>query len=175
MADNVMIVNECGKVVGTAEKILAHKKGLLHRAFSVILINKDNEILIQKRAKSKYHSGGLWANSFCSHYYEGENDQEAIRRAGMNELGIEIDEFEYIGMFKYKAQLGSMCEHEIDRVFVVRNFDKVVRPNQSEVSSIRWIKVDECITKMNEFPDDFTSWFKLILSNEYFIEQIKLR
>src|SRR5690554_1424860 len=99
----VVLVNEQDQVLGTKEKLQAHQKGNLHRAFSVLIFNDKNEMLLQKRASNKYHCGGLWTNACCSHPRLSETPKEAAMRRLNEELGF-TTQLTYLGKFIYKAK-----------------------------------------------------------------------
>lgn len=162
MAENILTVDEQDRETGYMEKIEVHKKGILHRAFSVMIFNDNGEVLIQKRAKRKYHSPGLWTNSCCSHQREGETLTEAVARRIQEELGITCDckeEFK----FKYRVEFDNgLIEHEIDHVFI-GHYNGNVFPNEDEVEEIRWVPLDKLHKEMREHPEDFTYWFKILM------------
>ena len=91
MEENVILVDKNDTQIGLMSKLDAHKKGILHRAFSVFVLNNNNEIMLQKIAYNKYHSGGLWTNTCCSHQREGENTIEAGKRRLLEEMGFETE------------------------------------------------------------------------------------
>ena len=159
--EKVVLVNKEDKEIGTEEKIKAHLQGKLHRAFSIFLFNKKGELLIQKRAKSKYHSGGLWSNTCCSHPRPKENLKEAAKRRLKEEMGIETD-LKKIFSFIYRAKLGDLVEHEFDHVFFGR-FDGRPKPNKKEVADWQWIKLTELQADIKKNPKKYTPWFKIIL------------
>ena len=161
--DHVILVNEGDKQIGTMEKIEAHLKGVLHRAFSVLVFNKKGEMLLQKRAQSKYHSGGLWSNACCSHPRPGETLAEATKRRMKEELGIDAQP-QYLYKFQYKAQLGNLIEHELDHVYVCE-FDGKPVINLEEVED--WVYVDPTLlkSKIKENPEEYTFWLKEIIKN----------
>ena len=171
--ENILIVDEDDKILGTKEKLYVHREGILHRAFSALLINEDGKLLIQRRAFEKYHSGGLYSNSFCSHFYEDEDTMDAIKRAAENELGMDVDNYENIGTVKYFADLGEMSENEIDRIFLIRYKNQNINLNPSEVSEYTWMGVDECRDKIKREPENFTEWFKIIMDTPEIIEKMR--
>jgi len=138
----------------------AHLQGKLHRAFSIILFNKKGEVLIQKRAKSKYHSAGLWTNTCCSHPRPKEKIDQAAKRRLKEEMGIETD-LKKIFSFIYKAKLGSLVEYEFDHVFFGR-FNGKPKPNEKEVEDWQWIKLADLKTDIAKNPQKYTPWFKII-------------
>src|SRR6185503_16709121 len=118
MMQTVILVNEKDEVTGTAEKMEAHEKGLLHRAFSIFVFNSRGEVLMQQRAPGKYHSAGLWTNACCSHPRPGEKTEEAARRRLREELGFETALTEIFD-FIYRAEfVNGLAEHEYDHVYV---------------------------------------------------------
>lgn len=162
--DQVILVDEQDNVVGTMDKLEAHVKGVLHRAFSVLIFNSRGEMLIQKRAKDKYHSGGLWTNACCSHPMPGETTEAATKRRLLQEMGIETNTtFAY--KFIYRAPLDrNLIEHELDHVFV-GTFDGQPEVNSAEVESWKYVSLDDLRKEVREHPEKFTHWFKLILEH----------
>ncbi len=161
----VVLVNEADQQIGLMEKLEAHQKGLLHRAFSVFLFNKKGEMLLQKRANTKYHSPNLWTNAVCSHPRNGESYKNGALRRLNEELGIST-EIEEKFHFIYKADVGqNLWEHELDYVFV-GIYDGIFNLNPNEVSETRYISLVDLQKEMLSNPDNFTEWFKIIL-NKY--------
>ncbi len=158
--EKVVLVNKKDKVIGTEEKIKAHLEGKLHRAFSIILFNKKGELLIQKRAKTKYHSPGLWSNTCCSHPRPKEKIELAAKRRLKEEMGIETD-LKKAFSFVYKAKLGNLIEYEFDHVFLGR-FDGKPKPNKKEVADWQWIKPADLKADIKKNPQKYTPWFKII-------------
>lgn len=167
--DYVVLVDENDKDLGTMEKLQAHQLGLLHRAFSVFVFNSKNELLIHKRAEGKYHSGGLWTNSCCSHPKPNENYQDAAIRRVREELGMTITQVEKIGYLVYKVELdNNLTEHEYDYILVT-NSDEVPNLNPEEASDYKYQSIDSIKQDMLKHPDEFTFWFKqIILEGSYF-------
>ena len=164
--DEVILVNEQDQQIGTMEKMEAHRKGLLHRAFSVMIENSKGEILIQKRAKSKYHSGGLWSNACCSHPKPGEKIEDGVSRRVKEELGIELTPT-FLYKFIYEvAFTNQLIEHELDYVFVA-TFDGVPMIDKEEIEDWRFVDRSQLISQMEERPDQYTYWFKNIIANKY--------
>lgn len=162
--EEVILVDNNDNAIGTMEKMEAHKRGVLHRAFSVLVFNREGQILLQKRAKGKYHSAGLWTNTCCSHPLPGEKIEDATRRRLREEMGIDVDT-KFVYKFIYKTELDeALIEHEYDYVFFgYYNGEPII--NSAEVESwkyadMKWIKND-----MIENPDDYTFWFKLIVNH----------
>ncbi len=161
----VVLVNEADQQIGLMEKLEAHQKGLLHRAFSVFLFNKKGEMLLQKRANTKYHSPNLWTNAVCSHPRNRESYKNGALRRLNEELGIST-EIEEKFHFIYKADVGqNLWEHELDYVFV-GIYDGIFNLNPNEVSETRYISLVDLQKEILSNPDNFTEWFKIIL-NKY--------
>lgn len=166
MTEYVILVNEHDEAVGTMEKMEAHQKGLLHRAFSVFVFNEKNEILLQQRAFSKYHSAGLWTNTCCSHPRPGEELLSAANRRLKEEMGIET-ELKHQSSFIYKTNFDNdLTEHEFDHVFVgIYNQSPVI--NTEEVNAFKWISLIDLRDWIINKPEDFTSWFKIVMQNSF--------
>ena len=159
--EEVILVDNQDRPIGIMEKMEAHQSGgKLHRAFSVFVFNQNNELLLQRRALSKYHSGGLWTNTCCSHPRPGEDTIEAGKRRIEEELGFKCNP-EEVFTFIYKAPLDNeTTEYEFDHVLIGR-YDGELHLNHDEVDSIKWLKLSEINILMNEHPKDFTVWFKI--------------
>jgi isopentenyl-diphosphate delta-isomerase len=159
--EKVILVNEQDEPIGEMEKMEAHQKGLLHRAFSVFIFNDQNELLLQKRAQSKYHSGGLWSNSCCSHPRTGESAEVAGMRRLNEEMGF-IVPLEAVFSFIYKAELdNSLTEYELDHVLIGR-FNDTPAINLEEVEDWKYIDLDSLTSDMTKNPDNYTEWFKIV-------------
>lgn len=164
--EKVILVNEKDEQVGLMEKIEAHEKALLHRAFSVFVFNDKNELMIQQRAHSKYHSPGLWTNTCCSHQREGETNIEAGKRRLQEEMGFKTDLKDTIS-FIYKAPFDNgLTEHEFDHI-LVGNFEGQPDLNPDEVAAWKWMSLEDIQKDMQENPDIYTEWFKIIFDKYY--------
>jgi len=162
MPEEVILVDSHDKEIGSAEKTDAHVKGLLHRAFSVFVFNSKGEMLLQQRARNKYHSGGLWSNTCCSHPKPGESVDDASKRRLQEEMGFTC-KLKKVFHFIYKSALDKgMTEHELDHVFIGK-FEGTVQPNSDEVHSYRWVTIERLLQDLIESPDNYTIWFKLAL------------
>jgi len=167
MTEQVILVNEADQEVGLMEKLEAHQKGLLHRAFSVLLFNSKGELLLQKRATSKYHSGGVWAKTCCSHPLPGETLEHATTRKLKQEMGIELQPT-FVYKFIYKAYLDqNLVEHECDHIFTGL-FDGTPEPNPEEVEDWKYVSLNDLKEEIKKYPDRFTSWFLLIMKHPEF-------
>lgn len=158
--NNVVLVDADDHPIGVMEKMEAHEKGLLHRAFSVLLFNSKDEMLLQQRAVDKYHSGGLWTNACCSHPFPGEETIDAANRRLMEELGIatllkEAFTFSYCVQFE-----NGLTENEFDHVFV-GTYEGSIPYNKSEVMNICYKNLDWINDSILKDPDMYTSWFKI--------------
>jgi len=158
--ERVILVDEQDKEVGTMEKIEAHEKALLHRAFSIFVFNDAGQMMLQRRALSKYHSPGLWTNTCCSHPRPGESLEEATWRRIVEEMGFACEMHEVFS-FIYKAAFDrGLTEHELDHVFMgLHNGDPLINPD--EVEEWKWIDVDDLLKDIDQFPDKYTVWFKI--------------
>ncbi|WP_194850951.1 isopentenyl-diphosphate Delta-isomerase [Nonlabens antarcticus] len=164
--EKVILVNEKDEQIGLMEKIEAHKKALLHRAFSVFVVNDKNEIMLQQRALEKYHSPGLWTNTCCSHQREGETNIEAGKRRLMEEMGFKTDlkelfHFIYIAPFD-----NGLTEHEFDHV-MVGSYNGEPDLNPHEVAAWKWMTAIEIKNDMERQPEIYTEWFKIIFDKYY--------
>lgn len=161
MAEQVILVDERDQELGLMEKMEAHRKGLLHRAFSVFIHNDEGQMMIHQRARHKYHSGGLWSNACCSHPRRGETIIEAGQRRLMEEMGF-VTELEEVLEFIYRAELDNdLTEHEYDHVLTGR-FNAAPNPNPDEVGDWKWVDVDELRKDIEDHPGHYTEWFKII-------------
>ena len=168
---HVILVDSDDNAIGTMEKMEAHQKGVLHRALSVIVFNSRREILLQKRARKKYHSGGLWTNTCCSHPIPGESMEEAARRTLRHEMGLDLrPSFAYA--FLYEAYLGSdLTEHEFDHVFTATSeLSPVI--NHEEVEDWKWIDVDTLRKDVEANPEMYSSWFRIMIGQEAFSQLV---
>jgi len=159
--EHVILVDENDQQLGLMEKMEAHEKGLLHRAFSVFVFNDQKQLLIHQRAADKYHSGGLWTNTCCSHPRENETITAAGERRLQEEMGFSCS-VEPIFSFIYKAKLdGGMTEHEFDHVLIGR-YNAAPQPNPDEVMDWKYVDLAEIVEDMNTHPDRYTSWFRIV-------------
>ena len=157
----VILVDTADRELGTMEKMEAHKKATLHRAFSVFIFNDRGELMLQQRAAHKYHSPLLWTNTCCSHQRLGESNVEAGKRRLREEMGFEVDLDEKF-YFVYKAEFDNgLTEHELDHVMVgYYNGEPTINPE--EVASWKWINMEVLQQDMKDHPQDYTAWFKII-------------
>ena len=158
--DKIVLVNEHDDMVGVMDKMEAHRQGLLHRAFSVFIFNSKGEMLLQQRALSKYHSGGLWTNACCSHPIPGEKTLDGAQRRLMEELGFKTL-IEKIFEFTYKAEFDNgLTEYEFDHVFA-GEYDGKLNIDPNEVSDFCYKEIGEIKNMLQTHPQKFTAWFHL--------------
>jgi isopentenyl-diphosphate delta-isomerase, type 1 len=166
MKEYVILVDDADRPIGLMEKMEAHEKGLLHRAFSVFVFNSKKEILLQQRAFSKYHSPGLWTNTCCSHPREGETNIQAGERRLWEEMGLRIPLKELFS-FIYKADFDNgLTEHEYDYVLVGCS-DDIPVVNPKEVASWKWLPLEAIKEGIAQSPQQYTAWFKIIFDKFY--------
>ncbi|NLR82092.1 isopentenyl-diphosphate Delta-isomerase [Chitinophaga eiseniae] len=155
---DVILVNEKDEAIGTMEKMEAHQKGVLHRAFSVFIINDAGELLLQRRALEKYHSAGLWTNACCSHQFPGETTAAAAHRRLQEEMGFDCELHE-IFAFTYKSEFDNgLTEHEFDHV-LLGVYNGNILPNAAEVCDYRYLPTRQILELIKNEPDTFTIWF----------------
>lgn len=160
--EQVILVDEHDNAIGMMEKMEAHRKGLLHRAFSVVVFNSAGEMLLQKRALSKYHSGGLWTNACCSHPQPDESVEASASRRVKYEMGIDVTPV-FAFKFTYLAALDhGLIEHELDHVFTA-TYDQEPRINAAEVDDWKYISLSELKDDMVRSPERYTVWFRDIV------------
>ena len=172
----VILVDEADNQVGVMEKIEAHEKALLHRAFSVFVLNKKGELMLQQRALTKYHSPGLWTNTCCSHQRAQESSLAAGKRRMQEEMGLSCDLNELFS-FIYKAPFDNgLTEHELDHV-LLGYYDAAPVINPEEVAAWKWMKIADVKTDIALNPDNYTAWFKIIFERffEEFSQHISIK
>lgn len=166
MEEQVILVDVNDKPIGLMEKIEAHEKALLHRAFSVFIFNEKGELMLQQRAASKYHSPLLWTNTCCSHQRDGESNVEAGRRRLQEEMGF-VTEVKEVFSFIYKAPFDNgLTEHELDHVMIGR-YDDVPNINKEEVESYKWMTLENVKKDIAENSSIYTEWFKIIFDKSF--------
>jgi len=166
MGEQVILVDAEDKPIGTMDKLEAHQKGLLHRAFSVIVLNSKGEFLLQKRALEKYHSGGLWTNTCCSHPRPGEDLFKAAERRLKEEMGISC-ELVYGFQFTYKVDFpNGLTEHELDHIFWGW-CDTSPEINKLEVEEWKYMTLEQIRKDISIHPASYTEWFKILAEKIY--------
>ncbi|MBJ2174518.1 isopentenyl-diphosphate Delta-isomerase [Aureibaculum sp. A20] len=164
--EQVILVNEKDEQIGTMAKMEAHEKALLHRAFSVFVFNDNDQLLLQQRAATKYHSPLLWTNTCCSHQRVGETNIEAGKRRLFEEMGF-VTELKDVLSFIYKAPFDNgLTEHELDHV-LVGSFNENPNINVEEVEAFKWMTLEEVKSDMQKQPELYTEWFKIIFDRFY--------
>lgn len=158
----VILVDEANRAIGEMEKLAAHKAGRLHRAFSVFVFHPDGRLMLQQRARGKYHSGGLWSNTCCSHPRPGESVLAAAKRRLREEMGFSC-ELRETHAFVYRAELGNgLVEHECDHILVgTAEVEPVL--DRTEAEAWRWVNPDELMQDLKERPERYTYWLRAAL------------
>jgi len=163
MTDEVILVNQQDQPVSTMAKLSAHIEGKLHRAFSVFIFNQAGELLLQQRAFDKYHSGGKWTNTCCSHPRPGELTLDAAYRRLMEEMNMEC-KLTPVFSFLYKAEVeNGLIEHEFDHVYFGVS-DVLPHPNHLEVADFRYINMYALEQSLVDEPEQYTEWLKICFS-----------
>jgi len=160
--EKIALVNENDKIIGFEDKLQVHEKGLLHRAVSVFIFNSKNQLLMQKRAEIKYHSGGLWSNTCCTHQRKDELLIESANRCLIEEMGIKCKIKEKF-IFNYQTSFeNKLKENEIDHVFI-GFFEGNPLINREEVSNYKWRDLSELEKAIKEKSEEYSYWFKEII------------
>lgn len=168
--EHVILVDENDVPQGLMPKMEAHEKALLHRAFSVFILNDAGEVMLQQRAADKYHSPELWTNTCCSHQRDGETNIAAGKRRLQEEMGFET-ELEERFSFIYKAPFDNgLTEHELDHV-MVGYFNESPQINPEEVMAWKWMPITDIKADIANYPEKYTAWFKIIF--EKFVEHLQ--
>lgn len=163
--EKVILVDPKDRELGVAEKMQAHIDGSLHRAFSVFVFDNDGRLLLQRRAREKYHSGGLWSNTACGHPRPGETTIAAAHRRLREEMGFDCALHEAFA-FLYRAEMdGALVEHEYDHVFVGA-YDGEPAPDPSEAEDWRWVDLDELRRELKEESQRYSFWLKAAVERD---------
>jgi len=164
--EKVILVNENDEQIGLMPKLEAHQKAVLHRAFSVFILNSKQELMLQQRAMHKYHSPGLWTNTCCSHQRDGESNIEAGKRRLSEEMGFTTDLQESVS-FIYKAPFDNgLTEHEFDHV-LLGNYEEDPVINPEEVADWKWMPIEKVKEDIQQKPELYTAWFQIIFEKFY--------
>jgi isopentenyl-diphosphate Delta-isomerase len=169
--EQVIVVNELDQPIGLMAKLEAHEKAVLHRAFSVFILNDKNEMMLQQRAHQKYHSPLLWTNTCCSHQRDGETNIQAGNRRLYEEMGFTTT-LKELFHFIYKAPFDNgLTEHELDHVMMgYYNGNPLI--NKEEVEDWKWMKIESIKNDIRLNPQNYTIWFKIIFDEFYhFLEE----
>ena len=159
--EKIILVDKKDSEIGFEEKMKVHKNGQLHRAFSIFVFNSKSQLMLQKRANNKYHSGGLWTNTCCSHPRLKEKTETATHRRLKEEMGFDC-ELKEVFSFIYKVKLDDLTEYEYDHVFI-GNYDEKPNPNPVEVEDWQWISMAELNKDLSKNPSKYTHWFKIAI------------
>lgn len=172
--EKVILVNENDEPIGLMNKLEAHEKAVLHRAFSVFILNDKNEVMLQQRAHHKYHSPLLWTNTCCSHQREGETNIQAGTRRLQEEMGFST-ELKELFHFIYKAPFDNgLTEHELDHV-MIGYYNEAPKINHDEVESWKWMSIEAIRDDIQTQSENYTVWFKIIFDEFYhYLEEHKL-
>ena len=163
--EKVVLVDDSNNQVGLMPKMEAHLKGVLHRAFSVIIFNNNGEVMLQKRASTKYHTPSLWSNTCCSHQRENEDNISAGKRRLKEEMSFITQLYDFES-FIYKVSFSNgLIEHEFDHI-LVGIYNGLPNINLDEVDEWKWISIDELVNDMKDNSEKYTAWFKIII-NKY--------
>ncbi|MCB0824228.1 MAG: isopentenyl-diphosphate Delta-isomerase [Bacteroidales bacterium] len=171
----VVLVDPTDQPIGKMEKMEAHEKGVLHRAFSAFVFNHKHELMLQQRAFSKYHSPGLWTNTCCSHPRENEAPIEAAHRRMVEEMGFDC-EVEPAFQFTYKADVGQgLTEHEFDHVFIGYS-EAEPEINEEEVNSWKYMSMEAIREDMSQNPENYTVWFRIAFEEvDEFLKRVTIK
>ncbi len=160
--EKVILVDRLDNQLGLMPKMEAHLKGALHRAFSVIIFNSKGEVLLQKRASTKYHTPNLWSNTCCSHQRQDENNIDAGKRRLEEEMGF-VTDLHNFDSFIYKVEFSNgLTEHENDHI-LLGVYDGIPNPNPDEVDDWKWIGINNLVIDIKKNPEIYTAWFKIIM------------
>lgn len=166
VSEQLILVDAQDRELGVKEKMEAHVEGALHRAFSVFIFDSEKRLLLQKRARTKYHSGGLWSNTACGHPRPGETTLAAARRRLREEMGFDCELREAFE-FLYRAELdGALIEHEYDHV-LVGTYEGDPAPDPSEVEGWRWVTMDELRRRLSDEPQSYSYWLKAMVEGDH--------
>jgi isopentenyl-diphosphate delta-isomerase len=160
--EEVVLVDENDRPIGRGEKIETHLNPKLHRAFSVFVFDSSERLLLQKRAKAKYHSGGLWSNTCCSHPRPGEATESAAHRRLIEELGFDCEINKVFDLVYYAELDNNFFEYEYDHVFVGR-YDGSPAPDAGEVEDWKWVEVQALVEDLRDNPHVYSYWLRASL------------
>lgn len=164
--DKVILVDEQDNEIGIEEKLKAHQEALLHRAVSAFVFNKKGEMLLQKRASTKYHSPNLWSNAACTHPQPGETNLTAAEKRLSEEMGFTTP-LTFHSTLLYKAPFDNgLTEHEYDYIFT-GEYEGKITPNPEEVDDYRYISIEKLKQEIEATPNNFTAWFKTLVSERF--------
>jgi isopentenyl-diphosphate delta-isomerase len=156
----IILVDKEDNEIGLGEKLDVHKKGKLHRAFSVFIFNSRGKLLLQKRAKKKYHSPGLWSNSCDGHPRPNKDIEKEAEKRLKEEMGFK-SKLRKVTSFAYRGRVGGLIENEIDNILVGK-FEGKPKPNKQEVEDVKWVAYDSLRKDIKNNPQNYTLWFRII-------------
>jgi isopentenyl-diphosphate delta-isomerase len=163
--NHIALLDEKDNIIGYEKKLKVHQLGILHRAFSIFVFNEKGEVLLQKRAATKYHSPNLWTNTCCSHLIEDSNFVEYIHQRLENEMGFDC-ELEFKFSFHYKIKFSnSLTENKIDHVYFGK-WKGTPIPNPKEAEDYKWIDWTFLKTDLKINPEKYTYWVKEAVENK---------
>jgi isopentenyl-diphosphate delta-isomerase len=163
IAEHVILVDVQDRPIGTMEKLQAHQRGALHRAFSIFVFNSHGHMLLQRRAFAKYHTGGLWSNTCCSHPRPGQKLETELLRKLHQEMGFQCS-LDAAFTFTYRSELDNkLVEYELDHVYI-GHYDGTPLPNPHEVSEWRYASIGQIANELQANPNRFTPWFRLLFA-----------
>jgi isopentenyl-diphosphate delta-isomerase len=172
MEQTLILVDEQNNVTGYGEKLQVHQDGHLHRAFSLFVVNGAGQLMLQRRAIEKYHSGGLWANTCCSHPLKGEDREDTIHRRLLEEMGFDC-ELRPMFHFIYRAELDNgLTEYELDQVYI-GFYEEAPLPNPDEVCDWKWMDIEELKKDIVARPGKYVYWLKAAF-NEFYLSYQEL-
>jgi isopentenyl-diphosphate delta-isomerase len=162
-AEQLILVDAEDRELGIGDKLQAHRDGALHRAFSVFIFDAEKRLLLQKRALTKYHSGGLWSNTACGHPRPGEATISAAHRRLREEMGFDCELYQAFE-FLYRKELDNrLVEHEYDHVFI-GEFKGEPQPDAAEVEEWRWLSMKELRRALLERPGEYSYWLSVAVN-----------
>ena len=163
--EQVILVDHNDRQVGIEEKLKAHQNGgKLHRAFSIFIFNRKGETMLQQRTSTKYHGGGLWSNTVCSHPRVGETPLQAAHRRLKEEMGFDC-EMKEVFAFEYEAEMDKgLTEHEYDHV-IFGDYDLDPKPNPEEVQDWKWVSLQALKSDLEKNPSFYTPWVRISIND----------
>jgi isopentenyl-diphosphate delta-isomerase len=173
MEQTLILVDEQNNITRYGEKLLVHQEGHLHRAFSIFVNNKSGQLMLQRRALEKYHSGGLWANTCCSHPLKGEDREETIHFRLLEEMGFDC-ELKPLFEFIYRAEFDNgLTEYELDQVYIGQ-YEDDPNPNPLEVCDWKWMDIEALKIDLETNPQKYVYWLKAAF-NEFYLNYQRLK
>jgi len=166
MEPTLILVDEQNNITGYGKKMQVHRDGQLHRAFSIFVVNQAGQLMLQRRAFEKYHSGGLWANTCCSHPLKGEDPSQTIHDRLLEEMGFDC-ELKPLFNFIYKAEFDNgLTEYELDQVYL-GYYEGDAHPNPNEVCEWKWVDIDTLKMDLEKSPEQYVYWIKAAFGEFY--------